>query len=103
MVQEKDAARKRQEARDAHAIKALADLEKNTVAFRWSVIETRPSYRDSDEYHDFWVPAKSVTVSPYFDSEKEAQEWMDRHEPDPGKKLSIRRERKVRRVTYQWL
>jgi hypothetical protein len=103
MVQEKDAAKKRQAARDAHALKVLADLEKNTVAFRWSVIETKPAYRDSDEYDDYWVPAKSVVVSPYFETEKEAKDWLALHEPDPGKTLSVKRERKIRRVTYTWL
>ena len=37
-------------------------------------------YRDSgtgNQYTYFWVSDDDRTISPYFDSEKEAQDWVD--------------------------
>jgi hypothetical protein len=39
-------------------------------------------YRDAGmhTYTFFWVDSKHRVVSPYFDSESEAKEWMDKDE-----------------------
>lgn len=79
------------------------DIESNTIRFRWLVSEVTPAHRESDEYDDYWIPAKSKTVSPYFDTEEEAQAWMDQHEPDKGKHLAVHRQRLIKREYTKWV
>jgi hypothetical protein len=102
MVQEKDAAKKRVAARKAFAEKTKRELEEKTIGFRWYVVEHTPA-QSGFGYYDEGYPARNVVVSDYFETEKEAQEWFDNHEPDFGKSLHIKRDRKVREVTYRWV
>lgn len=102
MVQEKDAALKRKESMRAMLDRHAKELEKNTLAFKWAVIEHTPGY-NTGGYYDTDVPAKNVVVSDYFKTEAEAQTWMDAHEPDKGNKLFIQRYRLLRRVYEEWV
>lgn len=81
---------------------AKKELEKNTLGFRWVVVEHTPAY-NTGGYYDQDIDAKNVTVSPYFDSMQEANDWKERHSPDPGNSLIIRRQRLVRREYKEWV
>ena len=59
---------------------------------RWFVVEHTPERRFHDGYDYTWSRASSVIVSPYYDTEEEAVAWMDKHEPDEGKKLIVRKQ-----------
>lgn len=77
-------------------------VEKNTIRFRWVVIEHTPEY----DYGDGWShprPEKNVIVSPYFNTEPEAQAWLDAHEPDKGNSLRIKRHRLLKREWTEWV
>lgn len=102
MVQEKDAAKKRVAQREEFARQRRAELERNTIKFRWAVNEHKPGH-NTGGYYDTDVPAENRIVSPFFESEHQAQEWMDRHEPDKGKSLNIVRHRLVRREWTEWV
>ena len=102
MVQEKDAAKKRVEARRAFAEARRADLERRTIKFRWAVNEHTPGY-NTGGYYDTDVKAVDRIVSPYFDTEAEAEEWMGRHEPDKGNTLSVVRQRLLKREWTEWV
>lgn len=102
MVQEKDAAKKRIAQRQEFARQRAEELKRNTIKFRWVVIEHTPGY-NTGGYYDTDVPAKNRIVSPYFDTLQGAQEWMDRHEPDKGKSLNIVRHRLLRREWTEWV
>lgn len=102
MVQEKDAAKKRVEARKAFAEKTARELEEKTIEFRWYVIEHTP-FQEGFGYDDQGFPAKNIKVSDYFTAREGAQDWMDKHEPDYGKSLHVKRERLVREVTFRWV
>src|SRR5689334_11272160 len=102
MVQVKDAEKKREEARKSFRQKTFDDLERRTIKFRWAVNEHTPGY-NTGGYYDNDVPAKNTIVSPYFDTEEEAQDWMDEHEPDKGKSLNVVRHRLVKREYTEWV
>ena len=102
MVQEKDAAKKRVERRKNFRRKILDDLERRTIKFRWAVNEHTPG-RSGFGYYDTDTPAKNNIVSPFFDSKEGAEEWMEDHEPDPGKSLNIVRHRLVKREYTEWV
>lgn len=102
MVREKDEAAKRAAKRDAMRKKMSEDLERNTIMFRWFVIEHTPAY-NTGGYYDQDVRETNVVVSPPFDREEDATLWMSQHEPDRGKELRIRRDRLVRRVYEEWV
>ena len=102
MVQQKDAAKKQQQ-RKADFLREQAErLQKSTIRFRWAVNEHNPGY-NTVGYYDTDVPAKNRIVSPFFDSEEEAVEWMDRHEPDEGNSLNVVRHRLVKREWTEWV
>ena len=68
---------------------------------RWYVVEVTPSRYVHDTHGGYWTEGLVVAVSPYFYSDKKfAQQWMDEHEPDEGKRLEIRHN-KLRRYTYE--
>lgn len=102
MVQIKDAAKKRVQQREDFLAKTKRELEQNTIRFAWVVMEHTPGY-NTGGYYDTDVPAKNVMVSAHFDTEEEAQAWMDAHEADKGKSLHIQRRRLVRRVYEDWV
>lgn len=102
MVQEKNAALKREAARKLFREERALELARNTIGFRWAVNEHTPGY-NSGGYYDMDVPSKNHTVSPYFDTEEQANEWMDEHEPDEGKSLNIIRQRLVKREYTEWV
>lgn len=102
MVQEKDAALKRVQARKDYAERSRRDLEERTVRFRWLVVEKTPR-QSGFGYYDTDTPEKNVIVSPEFDNEAAAVAWMDAHEPDPGKTLYIKRQRLLKTITYNWI
>lgn len=68
-----------------------------TVDYRWYVAEVRPAGEDDYGHH---VPEFRKVVASYFDSLEGAQAWYDEHEPDPGSKLEICRERLVKTLTW---
>lgn len=102
MVQEVDAAKKRVQARADAERRRKAELEERTIRFSWHVVEHTPGY-NTGGYYDTDVPAKNVKVSPDFDSEEEAVAWMERHVPDKGKSLHVKRMRLLRRVYQEWV
>ncbi len=102
MVQEKDAARKRVERREAMRRDDEQRLKNNTIKFEWCVIEHTPGY-NTGGYYDTDVPAKNVVVSPYFGTEKEATMWMNAHEPDKGNSLHVKRRRLLKRTWTEWV
>lgn len=102
MVQEKDAAKKRQQNRQDFLKRQSEDLDRRTIRFRWAVNEHTPGY-NTGGYYDTDVKPVNRIVSPYFDSEVEAVEWMDRHEPDKGNSLNVVRHRLVRREWTEWV
>lgn len=69
------------------------------IASRWYVIEVTPAY-NTGGYYDEDIPEKRVMVSSYFETQSEAQAWMDQHEPDKGNMLKIQKEN-LRRITYE--
>lgn len=78
------------------------ETERNTIRFRWGVNEHTPEY----DYGDGWshpIPAKNKIVSPWFDTEEEAKEWLDRHEPDKGNRLHVVRHRLLKREWTEWV
>lgn len=77
-------------------------LEKNTVGFRWHVVERTPGY-NTGGYYDQDVPPRDEIVSPHFNTQGEAEEWMDRHEPDKGKSLYVARQRLIKREWTEWV
>lgn len=77
-------------------------LEVNTIRFSWHVVEHTPGY-NTGGYYDQDIKARNVKVSPDFDTEAEAQAWLDEHEPDEGNSLVIKRMRLVRRVITEWV
>lgn len=102
MVQEKNAAERAMQSHREHIQRTLQKIEDDTVRFAWVVIEHKPAY-NTGGYYDQDIPAESVTVSPVFDTEEEAQAWMDRHEPDEGKTLHVKRKRLLRREWTEWV
>lgn len=102
MVQEKDAAKKRQTARQNVLARIRDNIENNTIKIKWQVIEHTPGY-NTGGYYDQDIPAKNIVVADDFESEEDAKTWMDRHEPDPGKVLFIRKRRLVRRSYTTWI
>jgi hypothetical protein len=102
MVQEKDAAIKRVQVRRDFLRGEREKLDANTIKFRWYVVEHTPGY-NTGGYYDQDIPAKSVKVSDYFDTEDQAQSWMDRHEPDKGKELIVKRHRLLKRSFTEWV
>ena len=101
MVQEKDAAKKRMQSIWDHAESIKKQYDDNTLETKWFVIEHTPGY-NTGGYYDTDVPPKNSVVSDGFDSPEEAQEWLDRHEPDQGKSLHIWRKRLIRHIYTEW-
>lgn len=101
MVQEKDAAKKRMQRRQEWAAAEKARSDAEIVGTRWYVYEHTPEV-PYDGGWDRGTPAKNVTVSGYFDTREDAQEWMDRHEPDKGNTLVIGKQNKRRKITIGW-
>lgn len=102
MVQEKDAAKKRVQSLNDFLRGEREEVDRNTIRFRWAVNEHTPEY----DYGDGWshpIPAENRIVSPFFDTEEAAVEWMDRHEPDKGKSLNVVRHRLLRRTWTEWV
>ena len=102
MVTEKDAAKKRVLSMQERRRKSLEELEKMTLKIEYGISEVTPAY-NSGGYYDVDVPEKRVRVSPWFDTEEEANEWRDRHEPDEGKRLVMCKRRLVERHFTEWL
>lgn len=102
MVQEKDAAARRVAERKAFLERQKADLDAHTIRFRWCVVEHTPAY-NTGGYYDQDIKAKNVVVSEYFDTEEQAIAWRDRHEPDEGNTLFVKRERLVQRSYQEWV
>lgn len=101
MVQEKNAAKNAVDEFNEWLRKENERMDKEVIDSRFYVVEHTPEY----DYGDGWsrpIPAKTVRVSEYFDSIEEAREWKDRHVPDKGNELQIRKDNKRRIVTEQW-
>lgn len=102
MVQEIDAALKREAHRKEFLAQLQRELEEKTVMFRWRVIEHTPGY-NTGGYYDQDVPEKNVVVSPTFDTEAEAYAWANGHVADAGKSLKIDRIRLIRETRERWV
>lgn len=102
MVQEKDAVKNRMQSVRELEKKCVQELEQNTIKFSWHVGEHTPGY-NTGGYYDTDISEKNVKVSPVFDTEEEARDWMNAHEPDEGKTLYIKRMRLVRRTHLDWV
>ena len=74
------------------------DRESPVLKTRWFVLEIRPAY-NTGGYYDQDIPEERRVVSPYFDTQELAQDWMDKHEPDKGKHLKISYEN-LRKICY---
>jgi len=88
MVQEKDAAKKRQREREDFLAKEQKRYRDSVITTAWAVAETVPEV-PYDGGWDRGTPEQNRVVSPWFDTRDEAVEWKDRHEPDKGKYLRI--------------
>lgn len=75
------------------------DMEDNTVAVYWVVLEYTPA-QEAVTHDDLGRRARKIIVSPKFEVLSEAEEWLNEHEPDYGKSLYIQKYRRVRKVTY---
>lgn len=102
MVQEIDAAKKREAHRKEFRDSLLRELEEKTVKFKWQVVEHTPGY-NTGGYYDQDVPEKNVVVSPSFDTEAEAVAWANGHVADAGKSLKIDRIRLIRETCERWV
>lgn len=101
MVTEIDGANRRNEERRAHRAAEKKRMDAEIIGSRWYVSEYTPEY----DYGDGWsrpIPAKERAVSPFFDSEIEAEEWKNKHVADAGSRLIIRKQNKRRKVTIGW-
>lgn len=76
--------------------------KRNTIKFEWCVIEHTPGY-NTGGYYDQYVPEENIVVSPYFGTEAEAVAWKDKHEPDKGKSLHVKRRRLIKREWTEWV
>jgi hypothetical protein len=88
----------------------LEEIKENrpVIDTRWFVVEITPAYRtrvgDGHGGSDLeWVSESSKIVSPYFKSKDKAKGWMNKHEPDEGKTLEIKRENLRRRTIDEWV
>jgi hypothetical protein len=99
MVQEKGQKR-RSFAEQLTEIKT--DLDSRTVRVKWVVYEVTPGY-NTGGYYDQDIPAEYHKVADELQSEQEAIDWIDRHEPDPGKRLEYSKKRLIRTVTEHWI
>jgi len=79
-------------------LREVADNRSLVLKSRWFVEEVRPAY-NTGGYYDQDVPENAVIVSPFFDTADEAQGWFDKHKPDKGKFLRIRKQN-LRQFTY---
>lgn len=102
MVREKDAAKKHKQALVDMIEESQRQLDANTIDFRWVVVEHTPAY-NTGGYYDEDIPAKDVVVAGDFFNEKTAQEWIDKHEPDEGNTLIIKRKRLIKREITEWV
>jgi len=82
-------------------LKRIKDHYGPVLQERFYVIEHRPAY-NTGGYYDQDIPAENRKVSPYFDTEAEAQAWMDKHEPDKGKSLHIWKDQLFERKLREW-
>lgn len=89
MVQKKNQTDTITEFRDWMDKEHKKQQARKIVATRWYVYEVKPGYKWGDEYDDYWEPATSTIVSPYFDTEEQAWDWYGEHEPDNGNTLHI--------------
>lgn len=101
MVQEKDAAKKRQAEMKEFLRRERERLDAEVVETRYYVYEYTPEV-PYDGGWDRGTPSKSVKVSGYFSDREDAVEWMSRHEPDKGNTLKIGKQNKRRKVTIGW-
>lgn len=71
---------------------------------RWWVVDYWPASTYSDEYSDGNVrPAREQRASGFFNSEEDAQAFVDKHLPEPGAELRIKFEN-LRRITKdEWV
>ena len=101
MVQRKNEAETRQEGMRNYLQKLADQRRKETVGERWYVGEHTPAY-NTGGYYDTDVPAKTVRVSAFFDTEKEAQDWADMHEADEGNELRICHDLLLEKTVRSW-
>lgn len=82
--------------------KQAEDFERDhpVVDTRYYVVEITPSTREAIYNGDGhggttyeWTGVSEKRVSNYCANKKVAQEWMDKHEPDEGKTLTVREDK----------
>lgn len=89
---------------DNHSI--LEDIarineEHKIIDTRYYVAEITDAH-ETGGYYSQSIAEKREVVSPYYSTKGEAQEWLDKHEPDPGKRLKLVTQYKRRTVTERW-
>lgn len=81
-------------------------LAREIVSVRWYVVEKTPSRHVHSEYDSgSWTSEKHVVVSPYFENEKSAKDWLNKHDPDDGNTLYIdsQNKRKWTEIHEEWV
>jgi hypothetical protein len=78
------------------------------ITSKFYVVEVTPSRRYSyDDGHGRaeydWTGEREEVVSPVFQHRKQAEEWLDEHEPDEGNSLVIRRENLREFTERRWV
>lgn len=58
------------------------------VETQWAVEEVTPAY-NTGGYYDEDIKESSQIVSPKYDTQEDAESWMERHEADRGKYLTL--------------
>lgn len=77
------------------------------IRSRFYVVEVTPSQRYDQGnghggYESAWTKQRIVMVSDYFDTKEEAEDFLNKHEPDEGKTLETREEGLYRRTVEEW-
>jgi len=73
------------------------------VRERWSVVDFYPSVKYSNEYEDGWTDQRAETASQYFETEEEAEDWMELVDPERGAELQTRHEYLRRFTDERWV
>lgn len=86
---------------------ARMHAERPVVKSRWFVVEITPAKQvwvgDGHGGSDpVWEHEWAEVVSPNFDEEQLAEQWLKQHEPDEGKRLEVRKQNLRRRTTEEW-
>lgn len=68
---------------------------------RFYMVEVTPAYTESG-YYGQWVPEERNRVSPYYDTQEEAEAWTEGWTPEQGRYFVIESETLREHVERQW-